>query len=76
VLGTRGTFLLGAMAFGIIARCGRALDLPGLAAYALVVVVVALAAALVGRPPSHGRVMAVAYANSGLLLAYMLLTWP
>ncbi len=76
VLGVRGTFILGAAAFLAIAACGRALELPGLTAYSAVVAVAATGMAARGRAPSHGRVMRVSYANSLLLLAYMMVTWP
>ncbi|MGH7564842.1 MAG: UbiA family prenyltransferase [Gemmatimonadota bacterium] len=75
-LGVRGTFLLGAAAFLAIAACGWALELPGLTVYSGVVAVAATGIAARGRPPSHGRVMMVSYANSALLLAYMMVTWP
>ena len=76
VLGTRGTFLLGAAAFLVIAGCGWALELPGVSVYGLVVALPAAGAALAGRAPSHRRVMAVAYTNGAFLLAYMIVTWP
>jgi 1,4-dihydroxy-2-naphthoate octaprenyltransferase len=75
-LGVRGTFFLGAAAFLVIAACGVALELPGLTAYSLIVGLTAVGMAIAGRAPSHGRVMTVSYANSALLLAYMIVTWP
>lgn len=75
-LGVRGTFLLGAAAFLAVAACGRALGLPGLTSYALAVALAAAILAARGRAPSHAQVMAVSYANSGFLLAYMILAWP
>ncbi|MGH7549358.1 MAG: UbiA family prenyltransferase [Gemmatimonadota bacterium] len=75
-LGVRGTFVLGAAAFLAIAACGRALELPGLTAYSLVVALAATGMVAGGWTPSHGRVMMVSYANSALLLAYMIVRWP
>ncbi len=74
-LGVRGTYLLGVVAFLIVAACGQALEQPGLTAYAVVVTLLAMVAAVAGRAPSHAHVMGVAYANSALLLAYMIVTW-
>ena len=75
-LGVRGTFLLGAAAFVAVAASGFALGLPGLTAYALAVALGAAGLAAAARTPSHGEVMAVSYANSAFLLAYMILAWP
>lgn len=76
ILGARGTYLMGATAFLAIAACGRALGLPGLTAYALLVALAASAASVPGWAPSHRGVMGVAYVNSAVLLGYMVMTWP
>lgn len=75
-LGVRGTFILGVAAFLAVAACGRALELPGLTAYSMLVALAAAGMAVRGRAPSYGQVMRVSYANSALLLAYMIATWP
>ena len=76
-LGIRGTLAWGGGCFLVVALCGRALGMPVVASYAVLVAAVALAAAAVaGRTaPSHGMVMRVAYANSALLLAFMAAAW-
>ncbi len=76
-LGIRGTLAWGGAWFLVVAFCGRALGLPVVAAYAVLVAALALTAAAVrGRSaPSHRAVMRVAYANSALLLAFMAAAW-
>lgn len=77
VLGIRGTLVWGGVWFLAMALCGRALGLPLVAGYAVLVAALAATAAVVaGRSaPSHGTVMRVAYANSALLLAFMAAAW-
>jgi 1,4-dihydroxy-2-naphthoate octaprenyltransferase len=77
VLRPAGVFAWGAAWFGALALGARVLDLPGLGVYALAGAALFLILAAL-RPrwvPAHRHVMAIAYLNSTVFLAYMIFAW-
>ena len=77
VLGPAGVFTWAAAWFLVLAAATWALDLPLLALYALGGAASFAATALVapGWVPGHGTVMRIAYLNSTVFLAAMILGW-
>ena len=77
VLGSAGVFAWAAGWFLVLAAATYALDLPFLALYALGGAAAFAATALVapGWVPGHGTVMQIAYLNSTVFLASMILGW-